>query len=734
MGFPFEPSPVETDLSAAQLPIYTKSDIDRLDFGDKYVPGELLVKFKSGTSDVDVAGLRGVFGAEDVGLGVLNQVKRWRMPASRSVEEWADLLGKNPLVEFAEPNYYYQTSLVPNDPVYGYQWHLDNPVYGGIGMEKAWDLSRGAAGVVVAVVDTGVAYENHVAPSYWHISTYKAYSGSSWWCGVTSAPAAWTDLYGVSSTPPGYGNSWKEYLQHAFDLVSATGTVTFSYQYRQHLENGYDYAYVEVSSNGGLSWTQLKSYTGPSTLGQVRWRADSVDLSTYKGSNILVRFRVFSDDSYSDEDGGFNSDGALFVDEIRLTDGSGTLFYDNVESGAGSWETTRYERAPDLAGTCFWLNADEVAGDGVDNDGNGFVDDVDGWDFINSDAHPNDDNGHGTHVAGTIAQTTNNGLGVAGVAFGTTIMPVKVLNSAGTGSLDGVAAGIRYAVDNGADVISLSLGGPGSSALQSAVAYAYNNGVVVCAASGNGGTDGIGDPACDYPAAYDAYVIAVGATQYNESRAPYSNYGSSLDMVAPGGNTGVDQNGDGYPDGVLQNTFGNTTVNWAYYFYQGTSMATPHVSGVAALLLARDPTLTPDEVRSALQSTADDLGSAGRDNTFGWGLVNAEAALRSIAKPVHLLLNSEPSGATYSMGQSVTFRVTVFNQLNPPLNSTLTLTVTGPNNYYYYDFQSINVAADTVGEYGFSWSIPNVAGTYVMEVSTVPAALTAYDAVWVEAT
>ena len=111
-----------------------------------------------------------------------------------------------------------------------------------------------------------------------------------------------------------------------------------------------------------------------------------------------------------------------------------------------------------------------------------------------------------------------------------------------------------------------------------------------------------------YPAAYDDYVIAVGATQYDEARAPYSNYGSSLDIVAPGGNTGVDQNGDGYPDGVLQNTFGVTPVDWAYWFYQGTSMATPHASGVAALLLARDPTLTPTEIRDVLQSTADDLG------------------------------------------------------------------------------------------------------------------------------
>jgi subtilisin family serine protease len=729
MGSLFESSSPKKSASAVQLPIYAKSDVEKTAVFNQYVPGELLVKFREGTDEGEIVGLRNGLGAKAVGLGVLSKVERWSVLNSHTVEEWVDLLGKNPLVEFAEPNYYYKTTLVPNDPVYRYQWHLDNPVYGGIGMEEAWDLGRGAAGVVVAVVDTGVAYENYVAPSFWHISTYKTNSGSSWWCGVTSAPAAWADLYGSYSTPPGYGNGWKEYLQHGFDLTSATGTVTFSYQYRQHLENGFDYAYVEVSSNGGLSWIQLKSYTGPSTPGQVRWRSDSVDLSAYKGSSILVRFRVFSDDSYSDEDGGFNSDGALFIDEIRLTDGSGTLFFDNVESGAGSWQTTRYQVAPDLSGTSFWRNADEVAGDGVDNDGNGFIDDVGGWDFINSDAHPNDDNSHGTHVAGTIAQTTNNVLGVAGVAFGTTIMPVKVLDAAGTGSLDGVAAGIRYAVDNGADVISLSLGGPGSSALQSAVAYAYDNGVVVCAASGNGGSDGIGDAACDFPAAYDAYVIAVGATQYDESRAPYSNYGSSLDIVAPGGNTGVDQNGDGYPDGVLQNTFGQTTVDWAYYFYQGTSMATPHVSGVAALLLAGDPTLTPDEIRSILQSTADDLGATGRDNTFGWGLVNATAALRNIAKPVHLLLTVEPSGV-YLRGQSLSLKVTVLNQLNPALSSSVALTITGPAGYGYYDFQSVNVAANSVGEYTFNWVVQNVSGKYIIEVELVPSILTAYDSAW----
>jgi len=172
----------------------------------------------------------------------------------------------------------------------------------------------------------------------------------------------------------------------------------------------------------------------------------------------------------------------------------------------------------------------------------------------------------------------------------------------------------------------MSLGAPvGGQVIEDAVANAFNNGVVVVAACGNGNTSD-----CDFPGAYNSYVIAVGATAYNETRAPYSSFGSSLDIMAPGGNTAVDLNGDGFADGVLQNTFSDTPVDFAYWFFQGTSMATPHIAGVAALLLAKDSGLTPTEVRDAMEQTALDLGTTGRDDTFGWGLVNAKSALNSI--------------------------------------------------------------------------------------------------------
>ena len=376
----------------------------------EYVPNQIIVKYKGDTQPFRVI---------NVPEGKV----------SGKIHEYLKMAN----VEYAEPNYYAYALWQPNDEYYPYQWHLDKPEYGGIGMEEAWNISSGL-GVTVAIVDTGVAYE---------------------------------------------------YYQEG------------------------------------------------------RWR--------------------------------------------------------------------KYEQAPDLANTGF----------------------VAGYDFINDDAHPNDDSspGHGTHVAGTVAQSTDNSMGVAGVAFSAQLMPVKVLDSRGAGTYADVAGGIRYAVDHGAQVINLSLGGSTPSAtIEEAVAYAYDEGVTVIAAAGNDGSDTI-----SYPAAYDNYVIAVGATQYDKNLAPYSNYGASLDLVAPGGNLNFDQNDDDYGDGVLQQTYEKSVwgrISWGYYFMQGTSMAAPHVSGIAALLLAHGNATTPDDVRAALQDSAEDLGTTGRDDTYGWGLVDAYAALQ----------------------------------------------------------------------------------------------------------
>jgi len=241
-----------------------------------------------------------------------------------------------------------------------------------------------------------------------------------------------------------------------------------------------------------------------------------------------------------------------------------------------------------------------------------------GYDFVHDTDHPNDDNGHGTHVAGTIAQATNNAEGVAGIAFEATLMPVKVLDASGTGTSADIADGIRWAVDHGARVLNLSLGGFGySRVIENAVAYARGKGAVVVAAAGNHG-----DGTVAYPAAY-AGAVGVGAVGPDGMRAPYSAWGEQLDLLAPGGDK---RRGD--EGGILQATIARGAPGTPVYAsYQGTSMATPHVSGVAALLFAAGAK-TPGEVERALYAGASGPGGWTRER--GHGLLDAAGALRAL--------------------------------------------------------------------------------------------------------
>ena len=441
--------------------------------GPRFRAGEVVVKFKAGVGQQTKAAVRRRHGLAHVSTSRHAGFERASVAKGRSVAQAAAALSGEATVEYAEPNYVSQAHAVPDDPLYSFQWHLDDPANpyggangGGINLEAAWDAqATQGGGVVVAVVDTGVAYENY----------------------------------------------------------------------------------------------------GP------------------------------------------------------------------------------YVQAPDLAQTTF----------------------VPGYDFVNGDAHPNDDESHGTHVAGTIAQSTNNGVGVAGVAFDCAIMPVKVLDSTGSGWHSDIADGIAWATDNGADVINMSLGGPASLTLENAVAYAYNNGVTVVCSAGNSGRKGV-----EYPAAYDAYCIAVAATRYDEKYSWYSSRGPSVDVAAPGGElsdkTGrktTDQNGDGYGDGVLQCTFNPNTgdvADFGYWFFQGTSMAAPHVSGVAALVIAAGAS-GPDEVRYAIESTAEDKGEAGLDDLYGYGIVDAAAAVASVTppgppnEPPVVAVTGPADGSAFGSGVSVSF-------------------------------------------------------------------------------
>jgi serine protease len=303
---------------------------------------------------------------------------------------------------------------------------------------------------------------------------------------------------------------------------------------------------------------------------------------------------------------------------------------------------------------------------------------VDGYDFIDDETVANDGDGedddpndpgdslqrnssfHGTHVAGTIAALSDNAAGVAGAGWLTRVMPLRVLGVGGGTSSDLIQA-IRYAAGlnnttgnlpaQAADIINLSLGGEQFSDLeQAAVTAARNAGVIIVAAAGNSG-----DETTHYPAGYEG-VVSVAAVDSQAERAPYSSFGDSVDVAAPGGDTGADLDGDGYPDGVLstcgvESNDAEASVDMVYCFQQGTSMAAPHVSAVAALMKAIDPDMTPDQFDARLISgqLTRDLGDEGRDDLYGHGLIDAyQSVLSAVESAPPTVALFAPAALTFS--------------------------------------------------------------------------------------
>lgn len=253
----------------------------------------------------------------------------------------------------------------------------------------------------------------------------------------------------------------------------------------------------------------------------------------------------------------------------------------------------------------IWINDDPI--NGVDDDNNGLVDDMFGWNFARNNRLVNEFCLHGTQVAGIAAAKIDNGLGVAGVS-NATILVAKWFHQSGDDC--SVAESVFYAVDNGAHVLNMSLGCPDPLPLtEMAVNFAHANGVVVVAASGNAGNFGV-----DFPAAYPV-AIAVGATDFNDEVRDFSNTGPNLDVVAPSD---------------VPSTRGTNDSQYDPSF-NGTSSATPHVAGLVALMLSVNPSLTPEEIRTAIRENADDLGAEGFDNVFGAGRINVGATIQAIS-------------------------------------------------------------------------------------------------------
>jgi len=305
-----------------------------------------------------------------------------------------------------------------------------------------------------------------------------------------------------------------------------------------------------------------------------------------------------------------------------------------------------------------------------------------GYDWVNNDNDPLDDNGHGTHCAGIAAAVMDNGKGVVGVAQ-VSLMAEKVLGATGSGTADDVAQGIVHAADASAEVISISLGSYfSSSLLKDACQYAWNKGCLLVAAAGN---DNIQWRL--YPAAYDT-VIAVAATNRYDGKASYSNYGSWIELSAPGGD------GNDHYDWILSTYIGG------YAWGKGTSMATPHVSGLAALVWSYESGLTNQALREHLRSTADDLGAAGKDNYYGYGRINAYRALKELGptdSPPTCSIVDPVNGQTISGVYRVKVEATDDKQvskveLSIDSGSWMDITTNFDGNYYY-DWDT-GIAAD----------------------------------------
>lgn len=410
---------------------------------------EVLVRYRSEASLSDIGNTYKTLGLNELTYSPYSGFRRVRVPSSASVYTVSASLNQNPLVDLAEPNYIRTANFIPNDPLYSYQWHLNNPM-----MQQTWDQSLGS-NIIVAVFDTGISYRN----------------------------------------------------------------------------------------------------------------------------------------------------------------------------------SAEYALAPDLAETNF----------------------IPGYDFVNDDPYPDDDNRHGTHTAGIISQSTNNLLGAAGVAPDCILMPVKVLDETGSGSVADIVDAVYFAVNNGVQIINMSYGfvtSPSASE-EEAIDYAVSQGIAIICSAGNESTS---EP--HYPSSYES-TICVTASRYDHSFADsYSNYGPDVDICAPGGDLDEDLNGDGNPDGIYQQTHNGTDFkNFDFYFAEGTSCSAAFVSGVAALILSRAARpLTPLELREILQDTATDLGEPGWDQFYGWGLINPLTAVQT--------------AVTYSTASTFGIRIgsQSINTFNSPFN------------------------------------------------------------------
>ena len=554
-----------------------------------YKPGQLLVTFNKKLSAKNIDAVRSKYGLKKALKTMATSgksVRLYELKKGQSVKQTIKKLKKNANVLKAEPNYIRRVSFTPSDTRFSEQWALNNTgqlIYGTAGLAdadidavEAWDLEKGFSNpVTVAVIDSGIDST--------HPDLSAKIAGGYNFAGITQryANTAWSigkySTYEEAQSIRGTG----EPLTGIGLLLGKKG-----------------------SPPGNVTVSLRDSLTGPDLRSLTITPADvTTGLSEiYKDLTSPITL----------------INGQTYYIIFKATGSSVANYYyaaDNSDFQLG------YEGDIYAEGTEYWWN------------GSSWVNPEDGGDYYdwyfstNKNANSHDDNGHGTHVSGIIGADSDNGQGTAGVSPGARIMPVKAADSSGSLFTSDIISAINYAADNDARVINMSFGGTEFSSIeQDAINYAYSKGAILFAAAGNEALDG--NPV-EYPASY-ANVVSVGATTNTDDIAYFSNYNNYVDVSAPG-------------YGILSTfpTYPVSLSEWGYLenydYMNGTSMATPVASGVGALVLARNPSLTPLQAEQIIENNADDKGAAGRDNYYGYGRINAYRAINATPLPNFLL-------------------------------------------------------------------------------------------------
>ncbi|MBU4218116.1 MAG: S8 family serine peptidase, partial [Actinobacteria bacterium] len=592
LGFSAFPAPATSEPAGFQA---YQSPSGQLD----YMPGQVVVKFKREISAKSQRKAKVEAGAvstlKKIDLGG-EPVQLLQLRPDVEVEEAVREFESRGDVEYAEPNYIDHAADTPSDPDFNKQWgylntgqtapneeHNDQPGTPGADIDavEGWDIEQGKTNeVTVAVVDTGidlthpefagrlVSGYNYAGITYINEpNTYGSVGYDQW----TFTDMAWEQSFRGSGT----------YVTHVGVMVSRIGNPGFNLNVSVRSQPG---SWQEPGTNSfTVTPSELQEGLNPTLIYKPLNNPILVpDGATYY---VCVNTNGWADPAnyyilYAYDGSAQGQDPYVDGNSMQL-----------VDPGAGTWQTIPY------TDIIFQTNPNDV---------------------------PRDDGGHGTHCAGIVGANEGNGVGGVGTSWGAKIMPVKVLQSGGSGDLAAICDGLRFAADNGADIISMSISGTNpSQARLDAVNYVYSKGVALFAATGNA------NGPVELPAAYDN-AIAVAATTNLDKRASFSNFGSQVDLAAPG--VGVWSTVPTYP------ACGQTELSYAYK--NGTSMACPMAAGVGALVLSKNPGLTVDQLKNILESSADDLGQEGKDDQFGYGRVNATNALSG--EPVWYL----PEGTT----------------------------------------------------------------------------------------